>query len=159
MKWDIRGYNGMGPLHLGMNAAEVAAIPIMGSPLRTDPAYDGSLVEFRGIDLPMCNYVDGVLATIDTSRRVAGVGFGDMSIYDTPPREVLQTLERASGQVLLGLGTVLFMGLGLNVGGFYFEDGNEFFDPTRHQDDRGVAVFQRGAFDGLLPEYKPFTFL
>ncbi|CUX80042.1 hypothetical protein [Roseibaca calidilacus] len=159
MKWDIRGYNGMGPLYLGMNAAEVAAIPVMGAPMRTDPAYDGSLVEFRGIDLPMCNYVGGVLVTIDTSRRVAGVWFGDMNIYETPPREVLQTLERASGQVFLGLGTVLFMGIGLNVGGVYFEDSNEFFDPTRDQDDRGVAVFQWGAFDELLHEYKPFTFL
>lgn len=159
MKWDIRAYNGMGPLYLGMRSAEVAAIPVMGVPVRTVPGYDGSLVEFRAIDLPICNYVDDVVVTIDTSRRVADVWFGDMNIYETPPRDVLRTLERASGQALVGLGSILFTGIGLNVGGFYFEDTNAYFDPASDQDDRGVAVFQRGAFDDLLHLYKPFTFL
>lgn len=159
MRWDIRPYNGLGPLYFGMKPAEVAAIPGMGDPDRSYPAYDGSLVEFRGIDMPMCNYTGDGLTTIDTSRRVADVWFGEVNIYQMPPRDVLQMIERASGLALVGLGTILFMGIGLNVGGFYFEETNTVFDPTTDQDDRGVALFQRGAFDALLAEYKPVSFL
>ncbi|MEX0369231.1 MAG: hypothetical protein AB3N09_01270 [Tateyamaria sp.] len=159
MKWDIRPHNGMGPLYFGMKPEEVAAIPGMGAPERVVTGYDGSLVEFRAIDMPMCNYVDGGLSTIDTTRRVADVWFNDMNIYETPPLDVLQTLERASGRVLAGLGSILFIGIGLNVGGFYYEDTNNLYDPETDQDDRGVAAFQPGAFDALASEYKAVTFL
>lgn len=159
MTWNIRAFNGMGPLYFGMKAEEVSAVQTMGKPERIVSGYDGSVVEFRAIDIPMCNYVNGGLAVIDTSRRVVGVKFGDMDIYETPPLEVLVALEKASGKVLSGLGTLLFTGIGLNVAGFYFPDTNDLFDPALDQDDRGVAAYQPGAFDAMLSEYKPVTFL
>lgn len=159
MKWDIRPYNGMGPLVFGMKPEEVAAVPGMGAPVHSDIQFDGSVTEFRAIDVPMCNYLNGGLSAIDTSRRVVDVWFGDMNLYETDPLDVLKGLERASGRVLSGLGTILFIGIGLNVEGFYYADTNNLYDPLTDQDDRGVAAFQPGAFDALLTEYKPVTFL
>ncbi|MFA5539382.1 MAG: hypothetical protein WCZ72_03685 [Gemmobacter sp.] len=160
MEWDIRPYDGLGPLRLGMSPAEVAALPEMGAPEAVDTAFDGSVVEFRGLFRPACNFAGGRLVVIDTGWRVQGVRFGGAELYRLDPAEAMRLLERAAGGASLDMGTVFFMAIGVNASGFWLEQERRFRDPVRDgQDDRGIAVFARGVFDEFLPEHQPVSFL
>lgn len=160
MNLEIESFMGVGPLKFGMDASQVAALPEMGPPRKSFPVFDGSLNEFRTMDLPVCNYVNGELSTVDTTWRTVGVRFKDIDFYNEEPAEVCRKLQRYNGYALLGLGSILFPEIGINIGGFLNIETMKFVDGGAvDQDERGVAAFRKGAFDSLLGEYERIDLL
>lgn len=154
MKLELESFVGILPLKFGMTQFEVAAIAEMGPPKKAFDAYDGSLNEFRTMDLPVCNYVDGALSAIDTNFRVGSLMFRGMDLYKESPSEVCYQLHELNGYTLVGLGGLLYPELGISTGGFYDEETGSFYIPTDSvDDDRGISAFRKGAFDALLDSY------
>lgn len=154
MNWTIEPLAGLGPLRFGATRQDVARIPGLGAVTALDPSFDGSVNEFRGMDEPSCNYRDDRLVGVDTSWRVKTVLFDGLDVYSAAPRDVLKALERANGGSLIGLGMVLFTNIGVNTSGFFDESSRRYLAPSRpRQDDRGLGLFVKGAFDALLGEF------
>lgn len=161
MRWQIEPFVGLGPLEFGMTRSDVAKLNnVIGDVTAADRAFDGSLNEFRTMDVPVCNYVEDRLSTIDTNWRVNDVFYKEMNVYKTEPEVILKFLENENGGALIGLGFVLFGRIGVNAAGFYDAETDKFYDIySTVQDHRGLAVFRRGAFDELLNEFHPISFL
>jgi hypothetical protein len=154
-EWEIKPLIGVGPLKFGMSMADVENIELMGKPSKTLDMYDGSKSEYRSMNIPVCNYIDGKLSTIDTNWRINDLFFKNISIYTEDPRSVSEKLQKLNGYTLMGLGSLLFPEIGLNVSGFFDEEAKRFRSMhSSEQDDRGVAIFQKGAFDELLENYQ-----
>ena len=160
MSWDIRPYDGIGPLKFGMSPRQVAQIlDPFHRVTAVHPVFDGSKNEFRSMDLPVCNYKSDKLHAIDTTPRVSEVCFDDIDLYMTDSRRVMLDLDRANGGARTDLGMVLFDKLGINTSGFFLTDEDRFFRiGADERDGRGIGVFQRGAFDAMLPGFKAISF-
>ena len=88
--------------------------------------------------------------------------FDKLDVYSVNPHEVLMTLESANGEPgLLDLGVLYYFKIGVAMSGFYDDRNDRIFEPGgAEQDDRGLGVFARGAFDQFTDtEYQPVTFL
>lgn len=159
MKWIAEPLVGLKPLRFGMTPDQVRALGVLGPVSARHPAFDGTVNEFRTMSEPVCGFRDDRLTAVDTSWRVGEVRFEDISVYEVQPALLLQSLERANGGALLGLGSVLFDRLGINVSGFYLVEEERFFEPGKDLDDqRGLALAEAGAYDSVIDEYAPITF-
>jgi hypothetical protein len=155
----IHPREGMGALRFGMSPQEVVrAEPALGPPHRSKPRHDGSLREFRGLGAPSLGFVNDRLNDIECPADTPGVRFEDLQVFEADPRAVLHRLSERNGGALIGLGSVLFVNLGINTGGFYNTDNKRFFNPAFDlEDNRTIDVFAPGAFDDLLDEFEPFS--
>lgn len=154
MTWMIEPLKGLGALRFGMTRDEVAALGL-GPVTALDKAFDGSMHEFRTMNVPVCAYRDDKLIALDTSWRVTGVTFRQNNVWATEPAIMLKILEAANGGAFEGLGSVIFPSIGVNTSGF--------FDPVRQtyrtlaatdRDSRGLGLFQFGEFDALMSSYR-----
>ena len=160
MNWEITPLVGLGPLKFGMSPKEVARIEGLGPVTDSHTAYDNSLNEFRTMDVPVCNYVDGLLAAVDTNHLVENVKLDGIDVYQTSPERLVKMLERLNRGAKIGLGSILFNEIGINISGFYLEEEAKFFDPgTGDIDERGLGMFRKGGFDPYLNEYRTINFL
>ncbi len=158
--WNIQPLVGLGRLKFGLKQSDVAQLDNLGPVTATHPVIDGSVNEFRTIDVPVCNYTDGILTAIDTNWRVPEVTFEGIDVYKTEPLVILQLLEKKNGGALAGLGSILFLNLGINVGGFYDEETGKVADLNiEASDNRGVGLFTKSAFDKFLNAYQEISFL
>lgn len=160
MDWTIHPNLGLGPLRFGMTPEQVlAAAPGLGAPQQVDREWDGSVREARGVALPSIGYAEGRVLDIDCSAHVAGVTFEGMDVFAVEPARLLRRLFELNGGALAGLGSVLFLKLGINTGGFFDAEAGRFAmpDPTARS-YRTLAVFAPGAFDDLAGEMAPITF-
>jgi len=154
--WTIYRGIGIGPLRLGMSPAEVAAV--LGEPENSNREFDGSVREHRTA-APILGYVDGRLTDIDAGADLRGVRFEELDVFAASPETVVRRLfDRNGGKALAGLGSVLFLSLGINTGGFYDADAGRFIAPDEDEGrDRGLAVFAAGSFDAMLDEMRPVS--
>lgn len=158
--WTIQPLVGLGPLRFGMTMADIGLTMRGQDVTALDDVFDGSKNEFRSMDLPVCNYMAGKLHAVDTSPRVANVTLDGADIYALDPHELLVRLERANGGAKVGLGMVLFETIGLNTTGFYdAQDDRYWAAASGGSDPRGLGLFTKGAFDSLLAEFLPASFL
>lgn len=58
-----------------------------------------------------------------------GVTFEGTDVYAANPHMLLTTLEERNGGARTGLGSVLFVRLGINLGSFRDPDAGSYFDP------------------------------
>ncbi len=160
IRWTIRPYAGLGPLAFGMTRQQVASLLDTSYPVSAvDTVFDGSVNEFRTMNCPVCNYMDGALHAIDTHSGVTSVFLNDIDVYATDSKTLLQSFEQADGGAKTDLGMVIFERLGVNTSGFYRPEEGSFVDSADPDyQRRGVGVFSRGAFDTLLPDFKPISF-
>ena len=160
MIWEISPLIGLGPLKFGMKPEDIALIDGLGPVTNSFKAYDGSVNEYRTMDIPVCNYAKGILAAVDTNSQVKNLTLDGMDIYNTPPLQVIQTLERLNGGAKSGLGSMLFINIGINISGFYIEEEKRLYEPeAEERDERGLGMFIKGAFDSVIDEYEEITFL
>lgn len=160
MDWTIYPNVGLGPLRFGMSPEQArTAAPWLGVPHHVDQEFDGSVREARGVELPSIGYAGGRLIDVDCSAHVAGVTFEGVDVFATEPAHVLRRLYALNGGALAGLGSVLFLKLGINTGGFFDLDTGRFatLDPET-KSYRTLAVFAPGMFDELATEMTPITF-
>ncbi len=138
MIFDVRPYEGVGPLVLGMSPEGVHAV--LGAPLRSG-VREGERVE---------TYRDFTLAYSAANRLIeaafsspADVRFEDTNLFTAP--DALARLVAADGAPLEGLGSIVFPALGVAVVDFDSEQGG----------DRAVLVFERGRWDSIT-HLKPY---
>lgn len=152
MTWTIHPYEGMGPLRFGMSRTEVAAI--LGSAVSAKTTFTGSLTERRGEADPICTYVSDRLAEIEVGPATSGLRIGETDVFGDDPFQVLLALYKTNGGALAGLGSVLFLGLGINTTGFIDLKTLRY---RAEPDERSLTLFQKGQFDSLLDDYAPWT--
>lgn len=159
MDLTIHPHQGVGPLRFGMAPEDaVRAMPALGQPHRTKTRFDGSIREFRNLADPSLAYVDGKLRDIECTARVPRVFFEDLEVFAVDPKRLVERLYLRNGGALFGLGSLLFVNLGLNTTGFYIADKKAFFAFRPDEEDtRSVDAFAPGAFDALIPEFEPIT--
>ena len=117
MIWDIRPFDGLGPIHFGMSRHEVIQINI-GEITDVMSSFTGAVVEYCSFNIPVCSYRNIYISAIETNRRVKNVFFRDIDIYIGESLEVLRALEIANGGAFEALGAVIFTNIGINAIGF-----------------------------------------
>ena len=155
MEWVVEPNSGLGPIKLGMTQSEVAHVIGPAEDFFTDA--EGTLTEDRGLMSPTCGYRDRRLIWIGTDRHCPGARLGDVSIYRDDPAAVIRTLYGLNGGAALeGLGSLLFIDIGITTTGFYAADERRFMQPDRGDEDvRTFAMFAPGYPCELLSEFRP----
>ncbi|MBN2906036.1 MAG: hypothetical protein JXJ18_04950 [Rhodobacteraceae bacterium] len=160
MDWTIEPNQGLGPLHLGMTQAQVAALPVMGRAGHVYRGSGGRVMEYRGPNLPLCEYHGGVLCRIGTGRHVDGVRFAGVDLYAARPLAVLRLLEARLGALTLCQEQVFVMAAGLCLDGFYDPLDHSIFDPAaEYHDERGVTLFAPAACGPAEEGHEALSFL
>jgi len=154
--WDIKPFVGVAPVSFFMTPAQVAAAANLGpARARQDGPY---LNEFRGINAPVFNYLDGGLVIVSTNRYLPDVLWNQMDIYKSNPIDVLRAMQKANGPALRIFDTVVFAKLGLQLTGFYAFARNEAYDPSSDDpDNRTLSAWAQVAQDRNLKELAAHT--
>lgn len=138
MIFDVRPYEGVGPLALGMSPEDVHAV--IGAPLRS-AVREGERVEtYREFTLAYSSANRLIEAAFSSSAEVR---FQDANLFTTP--DALARLIAADGAPLEGLGSIVFPNLGVAVVDF----------DSDQESDRAVQVFERGRWDSIT-HLKPY---
>lgn len=145
MIWSIAPKRGLGPLTLGMSTDEVVDLPGMGRPGHVYRGMGGRAMEYRGLDVPICEYRDGKLCRIVAGRHVTGVQFAGVDLFAAQPRIVLRFLESRLGPVTMCAEQLYFADAQISLGGFYDTIDHACFDPAvEYHDERSIALFAAG---------------
>lgn len=143
--FDIRPYDGAGPLVLGMSPAEVHA-SLGQQPRNTAWTKEGERDEdYPALSACYSKATDTLVEFALTSRL--DVRFQGVNLFTTPA--ALGVLAAADGGPLEGLGSIVFPALGIAVIDF----------DSDQESDRVVSIFQRGRWDAIkhLKPYAPTT--
>lgn len=132
MIFDVRPYEGVGPLLLGMSPEDVHAV--IGAPLRS-AVREGEYVEtYRNFTLAYSASNRLIEAAFSSS---VDVRFEDANLFMTP--DALAKLVAADGAPLEGLGSTVFLALGIAVVDF----------DSDQESDRAVQVFECRRWDSI----------
>jgi len=145
MSWRIVPGQGVGPLRFGMTQAAVAAVPVAGRPSHVYRGSGERLMEYRGLAVPVCEYLRGGLCRVIAGRHVAGLQLDGIDLFGTAPAKVLRALEKRLGAPRLCQEQLCFSGAGLMLGGFYDAGDHRFFEPAvEYHDERSVTLYPPG---------------
>lgn len=145
MIWEIKPFEGVGPIRFGMSASEVEAV--IGPP---DSRRKGDDTEYRGDRAPIVSYDDGKVTEIECYYDIeGGVTLDGLDLFGRIGLEVMRELERRNGGALESVGMVLFEDLGITTGRLD-QSGRE---------DNSVTAFARGLWAGRTGRMKPVFFL
>ncbi len=160
MAWIIHPNVGLSDLKFAMSQQEVARLldPIQ-SITSTDTLVDGTLTEFRGMTMPVCNYRDGRLRCLDTHWSMAPMILDGEDLFALPGRDLLTGLEKRNGGAMEIYSVVYFLKIGLTACNYLDKRGAILPALEEDDDERGIGVFSPGAFDDMLPHAKPISFL
>jgi len=160
MTWSIAPGLGLGPLRLGMTREDIEALPVMGRPQHLYRGSGGRQMEYRGLALPICEYSDGALVRIVSSRHVPGVRFDGMEVFATDPLSLVRAMESQLGAVTLCQEQLCFPTAGLILGGFYEPHDRRFFQPEiEYHDERSVSLYRPGTCNGSCDVAESLSFL
>ncbi|HWU52610.1 MAG TPA: hypothetical protein VN153_07310 [Tahibacter sp.] len=139
MIFDVRPYEGVGPLVLGMSPEDVHAV--MGTPLRSAVRGGERIETYRDFTLAYSAANRLIEAVFSSS---VDVRFENANLFTTP--DALTRLVAADGAPLEGLGSIVFPALGVAVVDF----------DSDQESDRAVQAFERGRWDSIT-HLKPYT--
>lgn len=132
-------YVGAGPLRFGMSPQEVGAL--LGQPQIVTRTWKKTLAHgYPGLRLFYSQ--QNTLAECGFEPTLQLIVKGVDAVND---KLALQKLAKLDPHPLRHMDTVLFPALGLTMG------------VRRTPDNCEVAVFEKGALDDLLPEFKPYS--
>lgn len=142
MSFNIRSYEGVGPVNFGMNREEIHGL--LGLPNLGWTMPNGTLVD---------SWSDFIIRYATDSQRVLEIEFSDTSelqldgvdLFRDP--EALSKLVLADGAPLQGAGSVIFLNLGLSTS-LNLENPKAV--------ERTVCVFSRGKWDRFLSRLVPY---
>lgn len=130
MVFDVRPYEGVGPLVLGMSPENARAV--VGEPLRS-AIKEGERVEtYR--DFTLAYSADSRLVEVSFSAP-ADVRFHDLSLFSDPG--ALDVLVAVDGGPLESVGFIIFPSIGIVLADFDSDQNS----------DRVVGVFEKGRWD------------
>ncbi|WJH38385.1 hypothetical protein N7E02_07015 (plasmid) [Aliirhizobium terrae] len=147
MDWEIIPFEGMGPIRFGMSPEQVSGL--IGEPESEDDEDDGSLREYRSVELPIISYENGHVSEIEAFYDVKGVSFRTRDIFSGNGLETMQFLERENGGAEINVGIVLYDNIGITCG--RLDEGA--------RGDHSVTAFARGLWDESRPRFKQISFL
>jgi hypothetical protein len=153
MNWTVLPKQGLDPMQFGMT--RYACEDLLG-PGRGMKTFTGSWREIRGPRMPILTFVGDLLVEIEVLPQVQNVRFEGMDVFATDPTVVLREFYRSNKGALAGVGSVLFLELGINTTGFIDLKTLRF---RNNPDERSITVFKSGQFDGLLENYSDFRML
>ncbi|TCP62875.1 hypothetical protein EV663_101135 [Rhodovulum bhavnagarense] len=160
MIWPIAPNRGLGPLLLGMSPENVARLSGMGRAEHVYRGRDGRMMEYRGLDAPICDYRDGRLCRIVAGRKVRDVQFSGVDLFAAETLTVLRLLETRLGPVTLCAEQLFFGEANLCLAGFYDAHDHQCFDPaTEYHDERSVVLFAPGEDGTEGATYEVVSFL
>ena len=145
MKWDIRSFDGMGPIRFGMTQREVAEL--LGPP-EASRKLQTTYRDLRCDCGLTITYRDAVVSSIEAFYNLEGVVFRGVRIFHDDPLFVLRFLEEANGGCLHCVGSLLFENIGLTAGCLD--------DPAREQ--HSVVAFAKGLWDSHKDGMEPISF-
>lgn len=160
MKWDVKSFVGAGPISFGMSPQAVGGILDQVFPnKRSLNNWDGSIRESRSLDCPIFQYERNALNHIDIAYDVPEVSFHGLDVFNVGSAHFLRKMYDQAKVAYVGIGLVIFPTIGINSSGFFGEKTISIIDrgPDR-QDNRGIGVFEKGAFDAYLPDYRVISF-
>lgn len=132
--FDIRSYEGVGPLTFGMTPEEVHAV--VGEPRMQRPNPMGQRDErYAGFRVRYAADTDRVCEV--TFSTACSVTFEGISLFSETT--AVQQLAARDGQALQGLGYLVFPSLGIALADF----------DSDQESDRAVTVFARGEWTDL----------
>jgi hypothetical protein len=142
MNFDIRPYEGAGPVTFAMNREEIHAVLGLPNVGRVKP--DGTLVEW---------WDDFAIRYERDTRRMCEMEFTDrfavhldgIDLFHDP--EALSKLVMADGAPMQGMGAIIFLNLGISTR-----------PPLASPEDAGrtVCIFLRGTWDDVLHRLVPY---
>ena len=138
--FDIRTYDGAGPIKFGMTSYQV--ITIMGQPLSTGAMPSGVFrLLYSSFEIEF-DY-KGAVCNIGFLPNAIQLIFDDIDIFGDP--RAFEKLVQRDGHALENLGIVVLLNLGISVTGFENED-----------DDKSVGLFSRGYWDTAINDFSPY---
>lgn len=117
--------------------------------------FDGSIAEYRGLEIPACSFDGDVLRGIDTTYHLKNLIFEGKDVYKSDSREIMLKFAENNGGAKFGLGVLFFENLTITSNGFFYGRKGFYrsgYDPG--QDERTVSVYRAHSFDFGLAEYK-----
>ncbi len=145
MRWEIKAFEGVGPIRFGMVSSEVEAI--LGPPDRKRKGDDGT--EYRGEYAPIITYYDGRVAELECYYDLPDVSFDGIPLFQQHGLDVMRQLERRNGGALESVGIVVFQNLGLSTGRL----------DRLGREDHSVTAFARGLWQDRIDRLQPISFL
>lgn len=132
--FDIRSYEGVGPLAFGMSPTEVHAI--LGQPRTTTKNFLRERSDlYPHLTIGYAKDTDALIE-VGMSSQV-DVRFQGVSLFSA--KDALTSLIAADGAPLEGHGSIIFLALGIAVIDF----------DSDQESDRVVSIFQRGRWDAM----------
>lgn len=142
MNFDIRPYEGAGPVTFGMNREEIHAVLGLPNVGRVKP--DGTLVEW---------WDDFSIRYERDTHRMCEMEFTDrftvhldgIDLFHDP--EALSKLVMADGAPMKGVGAIIFLKLGISTSPQLLDAADA---------GRTVCIFSRGTWDGVIHRLAPY---
>jgi hypothetical protein len=136
--FEIRPYQGAGPINLGMTAREVERV--LGSAVKSARSRSGTLEEYRkGVKVSYSS--EGRVNNIDIIPPARALYKGiDLLAVEDPVSQLVPD----DPEPLAELGIVLFLGLGLALNA-----------PGSDPSEKGISVFQKGSWDAQKMRLRP----
>lgn len=138
--FDIRPYEGVGPLVLGMSPDEVHGV--LGAPVRSATSEGARNETYPHLSIAYSAGKEQLIELGFGSRL--DVSFQGESLFTAA--NSVELLSAADGAPLEGLGFLVFLNLGIALADFDSDQEN----------DRAVQVFQRGRWDSIK-SLKPYV--
>lgn len=143
-----------------MSRAQVAKILDPLHPLEAaDILTDGTLTEFRGMHLPVCNFENDQLRCIDTHWLMAPMLLDGEDVFVLPSLRLLRKLEVSNNGALILYSMIYFVNIGLTACNYVDKKGRILQARNEDDDERGVGVFRKGTFDNVLENAESISFV
>jgi hypothetical protein len=143
-KFDIRPYEGVGPLRFGMTPDEVEQL--LGKPNRVKKSFFGERTEHREANGLVATFDKGAdkLIEVGFSPNIAGLHYANWYLFIGNPRDTLHELAKYDTTIYEMLGFIIMLKLGITLTGFQ----------TGEQSDMAVTVFAMGRWDSDIPKMR-----
>ena len=143
MKFDLKPYEGAGPLRFSMSREEVHGL--LGLPNRSWSMRSGNIAE---------SWPEVVIRYEKETQRIIEMEFKscahvechDINLFEDS--DAFRKLVELDGAALQGTGTVVLLRLGIST-------GDDLGDPT--SSDRTVCLFEHGLWDSAIARLTPYA--
>jgi hypothetical protein len=142
MNFDIRPYEGAGPVNFGMNREEIHGL--LGLPNLGWTMPNGTLVDSWN-DFIIRYATDSQRASEIEFAETSGIRFDGIELFRDP--NALSKLVTTDGAPLEGVGSIIFLSLGISTSA-------NLVNPKAVE--RTVCVFSRGKWDRFLSRLVPY---
>lgn len=142
--FDIRPYEGVGPLRFGMIPDEVEHV--LGKPDKVKRNFLGEWTEHREANGLVTTFdrETNELVEVGFSPNITSLHYASLNLFSGNPRDTLHELARHDATTYEMVGFIIMLKLGITLAGFQ----------TGEQSDLAVTVFAKGRWDSDIPKMR-----